>query len=93
MVALPRVEVLRCAAGEVARGGVLLVVGHAAPPPGSDHQPDPSLMPSAAEVVGQLALPDAEWEPVRVEEVVRAGTGHDGRPVEFVDAVVLLRRR
>ena len=92
-VALPRIEVLRRAADEVAQGGALLVVGHAAPPPWSDHQPDPSLMPTAAEVVAQLGLPEAAWEVVRAEQVARPATGPDGQGAELVDSVVLLRRR
>lgn len=92
-VALPRIEVLGRAAAEVASGGALLVVGHAAPPPWSHHQPDPSLMPTAAEVVAQLGLPEVAWEAVRAEEVARAATGPDGQPAELVDSVVLLRRR
>jgi SAM-dependent methyltransferase len=92
-VVLPRIEVLRRAAAEVAPGGVLLVVGHAAPPPWSEHQPDPALMPSADEVFAQLALPEAEWEAVRVEDVARPASGPDGQTAELVDAVVLLRRR
>ena len=92
-VALPRAEVLRRAAAEVAPGGALLVVGHAAPPPWSDHQPDPSLMPGAAEVVAALDLPGTEWETRRAEQVARPATGPDGRTAELVDSVVLLRRR
>lgn len=92
-VALPRDEVLRRAAAEVAPGGALLVVGHAAPPPWSSHQPDPSLMPTAAEVVTRLALPEVAWEAVRVEDVARPAIGPDGEAAELVDSVVLLRRR
>lgn len=78
---------------EVAAGDTLLVVGHAAPPPGSQHQPDPALMPSAAEVHTQLALPEQEWQTVRVEQAVRTGSGRHGHQGELVDSVVLLRRR
>jgi SAM-dependent methyltransferase len=92
-VALPRSEVLRRAAAEVAPGGTLLVVGHAAPPPWSQHQPDPALMPTAAEVLAQLALPQQEWEAVRVEQAGRSATGPDGQVGELVDSIVLLRRR
>jgi 2-polyprenyl-3-methyl-5-hydroxy-6-metoxy-1,4-benzoquinol methylase len=73
-VALPRIEILRLAAAEVARGGAL-------------------LMPTAAEVVAQLSLPEVAWDAVRAEEVVRVATGPDGQPAELVDTVVLLRRR
>ncbi len=92
-VALPRIEVLRRAAAEVAPDGVLLVVGHAAPPPWSQHDPDPSLMPEAAEVVAQLGLPEVEWEAVRVAEVARGIIGPDGQAADLVDSVVLLGRR
>lgn len=50
-------------------------------------------MPSAAEVHAQLALPEQEWETVRVEQATRTGTGPDGHTGELVDSVVLLRRR
>ena len=91
-VVLPRTQVLRQAAAEVAPGGTLLVVGHAAPPPWSTHRPDPSLMPSAREVLAQLALPEREWVAARVEDVLRAATGPDGQEAELLDSVVLLRR-
>jgi SAM-dependent methyltransferase len=92
-VELLRTEILRRAAAEVAPGGVLLVVGHAAPPPWSHHDPDPALFPTAARVVTQLDLPGGEWETVRAEEVTRQGTGPDGQRAELVDSVALLRRR
>jgi SAM-dependent methyltransferase len=90
-VTLPRVEVLRRGAGEVARGGVLLVVGHASAPPWSTHQPDPALMPPAAEVLRQLALDD-DWEVLEADDVPREATGPDGRSAELLDSVVLARR-
>lgn len=92
-VELPRDQVLRRAAAQVAPGGRLLVVGHAAPPPWSTHRPDPALMPPAADVVAQLALPDDAWELLRAEDVARDAVGPDGQPGELVDSVVLLRRR
>jgi SAM-dependent methyltransferase len=90
-VALPRVEVLRRGAGEVAHGGILLVVGHASAPPWSTHQPDPALMPPAAEVLRQLALDD-DWEVLEADDVPRVATGPDGRSAELLDSVVLARR-
>lgn len=91
-VALPRAEVLRRAAAEVAPDGVLLVVGHAAPPPWADHEPDPALMPSAAAVLADLAL-DGAWDVLEAEDVLRPATGPDGEPAELLDSVVLVRRR
>jgi SAM-dependent methyltransferase len=90
-VALPRVDVLRRAAAELAPGGVLLVVGHASAPPWSTHQPDPELMPSAATVLEQLAL-GQDWEVVEADDVARPATGPDGQSAELLDSVVLLRR-
>ena len=90
-VALPRVEVLRAAAAQVGPGGHLLVVGHAAPPPWSQHQPDPALMPSAETVVADLALGE-QWEALEVADVVRQAVGPDHEPGELVDSVVHLRR-
>jgi SAM-dependent methyltransferase len=91
-VELPRADVLRRAAQEVAPGGVLLVVGHAAPPPWARAMHDPALMPSAAQVLADLDLGE-EWEVVRAEEVARTATGPDGQTGELLDSVVLLRRR
>lgn len=92
-VALPRADVLRRAAAEVAPGGTLLVVGHAAPPPWSTHRPDPSLMPTPAQLLDELDLPLDAWDRVRVEEVARVATGPDGQTGELLDSVVRLRRR
>jgi hypothetical protein len=50
-------------------------------------------MPTAAEVLAQLALPQQEWETVRVEQAGRSATGPDGQVGELVDSIVLLRRR
>lgn len=90
-VALPRAEVLRRAAAQVATGGALLVVGHAAPPPWSQHQPDPALMPPAAAVLADLALDDA-WEVLEARDVVREAVGPDHQHGELVDSVVHARR-
>jgi SAM-dependent methyltransferase len=90
-VELPREQVLRAAAAEIAPGGLLLVVGHAAQPPWSTHEPDPALMPSAAEVLEALAL-GADWDALRAADVTREATGPDGQQAELLDSVVLLRR-
>ena len=90
-VTLPRVEVLRRAAAELAPDGRLLVVGHAAPPPWATHSPDPALMPSADAVLSDLAL-GPEWEVLVAADVLRPATGPDGQAAELLDSVVLLRR-
>jgi long-chain acyl-CoA synthetase len=92
-VDFPRVEVLRRAAAEVAPAGTLLVVGHAEMPPWAHHEPEPSLMPSSADVVAQLDLPTSEWVVEKAEELSRTATGPDGQSAELNDSVVRLRRR
>lgn len=91
-IVLPREEVLRRAADELATAGLLLVVGHAAAPPWSTHRPDPALMPSAAQVVAALDLGEA-FEVVKADDVLRPATGPDGQQAELLDSVVLVRRR
>lgn len=88
----PREAILRRAASAVAPGGRLLVVSHAASPPGSghDHDPDAPPLPTPAEVVASLDL-SADWVIESNSTVERAVTwrGHD---VTLVDAVVRVRR-
>lgn len=91
-VELPRIEVLRRAAEQVAPGGLLLVVGHAAPPPWATHSPDPALMPTAATVLADLALGEG-WQVVQADDVLRPATGPDGQEAELLDSIVLARRR
>lgn len=106
-VEFPRTDILRRAAGAVARGGHLLVVGHAEPPPwfaaheereeadgsqhGHHHSDHDFLGP--AEELAALELDEAAWE-VAVSEVRRReSTGPDGEPAVLLDTVVLARRR
>lgn len=93
-VEFPREQVLLRAAGTVAPGGLLLVVGHAAFPPWSsvpaDERPD---LPSAEEVRRQLDLPEDEWTTLVCEARPRAATGPDGQEASIDDAVLLLQRR
>ena len=98
-VAFPRTAVLRRAAGAVAPGGHLLVVGHAGPPPWSkdrdhwhdrpDHEAAALLQPD--EQVAALALGD-DWETVVHEVRTRDAVGPDGEAAHLDDSVVLLRR-
>ncbi len=93
-VEFPREEVLRRAATTVARGGVLLVVGHASFPAGSraaheDHAQPPTL----AEVEASLALPAEEWTTLVSELRSREGRGPDGTTMTLDDAVLVLKRR
>ena len=99
-VTLDRSQILRSAAANIANGGHLLVVSHAAPPPWASglsgheghggHEHATFLTPQ--EEVAALGLPEADWEPVIVETRRRTATGPDGKPAVLDDAVVLLRR-
>lgn len=88
----PRKEVLTRAAGAVARGGHLLVVAHAEPPPWArdDHAHhcfDP------AQEIADLRLGPADWD-VAVSDVrSREATGPDGEHATLRDSIVFARRR
>ncbi|MGY4971081.1 class I SAM-dependent methyltransferase [Streptomyces nigrescens] len=88
---MPREDILRKAAGAVAPGGVLLIVGHAGIPA---WEPDSEVpLPTPDEVVGALGLPDGQWDLLRCEEHPSFRTGHDGKPDPRTDNTVKLRRR
>jgi thioredoxin reductase/SAM-dependent methyltransferase len=87
---MPRERILRTAAGAVAPGGVLLVVGHAEHPLG--RHPEVHL-PNAREVLAGLGLPGDAWEVETCEDYERPWTSPDGEAVVLKDSVVRARRR
>lgn len=90
--AMPRDRVLRAAAAAVAPGGVLLIVGHAGPPPWDpDSHPDVHL-PTPDEVLKSLDLPDGAWEVLLSDEHERIQTAPDGRTMTRTDNTLKLRR-
>ncbi|WP_292836261.1 class I SAM-dependent methyltransferase [Microbacterium sp.] len=90
----PRITILRAASERVARGGRMLVISHAAPPPWarelSGHAHD---MRSPAEELALLALDPHQWHAERVEVVARDVVGPDGTPAVLDDGILLLRRK
>ncbi|MFC4061327.1 SAM-dependent methyltransferase [Planomonospora corallina] len=89
---MPREKILRAAASAVAPGGVLLIVGHAGPPPWDpDGYPEVHL-PTPQEVLEGLALPRDGWRVLRCEEYEREQAGPEGRPFTRTDNVLKVRR-
>ena len=86
-----RPGVLRRAAGLLADDGILLVVDHGSAPPWSWHGNHD--FPSAQQVHDELALPDEEFEALRVDAPTRQAVGPRGEVAEVSDLVVVLRRR
>jgi SAM-dependent methyltransferase len=87
-VALQREQVLRRAAGVVAAGGTLLVLGHERFP--AWHRGPVAALPTTAEVLASLDLDD--WVIEHTASVGFAMTSPDGEPGERFDHVVRLRR-
>ncbi|HEY9441509.1 MAG TPA: class I SAM-dependent methyltransferase [Streptomyces sp.] len=93
MGTLPRERILRRAAGAVAPGGVLLVVGHGGFPAWEhDHHPEIHF-PSTDEVLASLELPKGKWEVLLSEEHERIQNDPEGRPTTRTDNALKLRRR
>lgn len=94
LLPLDRTAIFSAAARAVRPGGLLLIVDHSGPPPwvskldGHHHTFTPP-----DEVVASLNLPEAEWEPARIETPTREVTTPDGASTEWVDNVIILRRR
>lgn len=87
----PRERVLQAASGAVARGGLLLIVSHAAFPPWSQHHDDVHF-PTAQETLDGLDLEPDDWRIDRVETVEREATGPDGTVATLYDAIVAVKR-
>jgi SAM-dependent methyltransferase len=92
MVDMPREQILRAAAGAVAHGGVLLVVGHSGFPPW-EHNPHPELhFPTPQEVLADLDLAEGQWEVQVCAEHERTQAAPDGRTITRTDNTLKVRR-
>jgi SAM-dependent methyltransferase len=90
---MPREKILRSAAGAVARGGILLIEGHAGLPPWEEDRHPGVHLPTAREVLEALDLPEGEWEVLVAEEHERSQSAPDGRTVTRTDNTLKIRRR
>jgi len=90
-VRMPRERVLRSAAGAVAPGGALVVVGHAGSPSWSEPHPEIHFS-TPQEVLDDLALPAGQWEVKRSDFATRQLRGPDGEPATRPDNVLRVGR-
>ncbi len=91
-IEFPRERILRAAASAVAPSGRLLVVAHAAYPPGTP-EPRPAVrLPTPDDDLEALALDLKCWRVERRDIVERSAVGPGGRPTTFMDSVLLVRR-
>ena len=90
-VRLDRSSILRRASEWVAPGGLLLVVGHAEPPPWAKHADDPMDRPTPAEDLAMLGL-GKNWTTLICEVHDRQTYSPDGEPATLRDGVLLVQR-
>jgi SAM-dependent methyltransferase len=91
-IEFPRDRILRAAAGAVAPGGHLLVVAHAAFPPGAP-EPRPAIrLPTPDDDLEMLALDLEHWHVERRDIIKRNGFGPSGEPATFIDGVLVVQR-
>ncbi|RFS83900.1 class I SAM-dependent methyltransferase [Actinomadura spongiicola] len=90
---MPRAAILRAAADAVAPGGILLIAGHAGPPPWDPDAHPHAHLPTADEVLASLRLPDGAWDVLLSGEHERLQTAPDGRAMTRTDNLLKIRRR
>lgn len=86
-----RIAALRQAAGAVAPGGTLVVISHESAPSGG-HGSNANAMPTAQQLLADLALSTDAWTPEKAESVERRRTMDDGRVIDYRDNVLRVRR-
>ncbi|WTW99281.1 methyltransferase domain-containing protein [Streptomycetaceae bacterium NBC_01309] len=90
-VEIPRVRVLRRAAGAVAPNGLLIVIEHASSAPWSSHAGQDVRFPTAQETLASLDLGHG-WHTERCQSPQRLATGPRGQSATVTDNVIALRR-
>ncbi len=92
-VDFPRANVLHRAAAAVRPGGHVLIVGHADPPPWSEHHHDDHVLLGPEEELVSLGLNESQWETLVLETRTRDAIGPDGQFAALRDAITFIRRR
>jgi SAM-dependent methyltransferase len=89
---MPREQILRTAAGAVAPGGILLIVGHAGWPTWESHLDHGVHFPTTDEVLSSLELPEGQWKVLVSEEHERIQNDPEGQPTTRTDNTLKIRR-
>lgn len=92
-VELDRTAILRRAATAVVPGGHLVILSHAAPPPGAHQHPHEQEMLSAHEEQEVLDLPADDWAVETARQAEREAIDPDGEHAHHEDSLLVLRRR
>lgn len=89
-VDFPREEILHKVAGLVATSGILLIVGHAAPPPWSNHHHE--IFKSAKEAYEGIGLNETSWQVLTLGDFDRETLDPSGKPAKMCDSIIQLKR-
>lgn len=88
----PRERILRTAAGAVAPGGRLLVVGHAGVPPWAPNHQSEVYLPTPQDVLESLQIDPEQWKVELLESPTRDAIGPAGQSATLTDSVLMVMR-
>jgi len=91
-VDFPRERILRTAAGAVAPGGRLLVVGHAGVPPWAPNHQSEVYLPTPQDVLESLQIDPEQWKVELLESPTRDAIGPAGQSATLTDSVLMVMR-
>ncbi|PIW18045.1 class I SAM-dependent methyltransferase [bacterium (Candidatus Blackallbacteria) CG17_big_fil_post_rev_8_21_14_2_50_48_46] len=88
----PRLQILKTAASRIVSGGHLLIVTHASAPPWATHAEPEHVFPKAEEDWQELALPESQWQLLKLSVESRLAKGPQGQEAELEDNLIFARR-